>query len=369
MERDAAAEYELYSRFAPRMYGICIRYGRTESRARDILQEGFLLVFSRLHLYDGKRDLESWMARIFINTAIRHYRWHRRYDRFQDLVMEGAWTAREEGILARISANEILDLIRGLPSNCRIIFNLFAVEEYTHEEIAGMLGITPGTSKSQVARAKAIIRKRLPRHDKLGIAIGFAMTEGKDPLLGSVRSAMRGMQKTPPASAWKFLAGHLHPVVKPPVAAWFHNLFSLFTGKTVHLYITLALAGSALTGALLWFGAGSRQELRGHAYAGLGRLTSGRAELFLLNDRILPWDSLEHSRSAYIDRTGHFQFTRLKPGNYLLRVAPEPGTGEADRFVPTWYDGSASSDSCRIIRIDENDVTVEISLRPDAGKR
>lgn len=367
LERDAAAEYELYNRFAPLMYGICIRYARTDSRALDILQEGFLLVFTRLHLFDRTRDLEAWMARIFINTAIRHYRWHRRYDRFHHIVREGAWTAREEGILGRISANEILELIRNLPSGCRIIFNLFAVEGYTHEEIAVMLGITAGTSKSQVARAKAIIRKKLPRHDKLGIAIGLAMTDGKDPLLGSMKTAMHGMRKTPPASAWKFVAGHLHPVAKPPVTAWFHELFSLFAGKTVHLYITLAVAGSALTGALLWFGTGSRHELRGHAYAGPGRLTSGRVELFILNDRTLPWDSLEHSRSAYIDRTGHFQLARLKPGNYLLRAAPEAGTGEAERFSATWYDGSTSSDSCRIICIDDHDVTVDISLRPNAG--
>lgn len=148
---------ELYRRFSPRMYAVCLRYaGRTEE-AEDILQEGFIKVFKKMDSFRGDGSFEGWMRRIFVNTAIEHFR-RKKYlmpvTEKEENTIEGKYTSA----LDDLGAKDVLALIQELSPGYRTVFNLYVVEGYTHREIADMLGISEGTSKSQLSRAKVILQ-------------------------------------------------------------------------------------------------------------------------------------------------------------------------------------------------------------------
>lgn len=148
---------ELYRRFSPRMYAVCLRYaGRTEE-AEDILQEGFIKVFKKMDSFRGDGSFEGWMRRIFVNTAIEHFR-RKKYlmpvTEKEENTIEGKYTSA----LDDLGVKDVLALIQELSPGYRTVFNLYVVEGYTHREIADMLGISEGTSKSQLSRAKVILQ-------------------------------------------------------------------------------------------------------------------------------------------------------------------------------------------------------------------
>ena len=161
LKKEVAAEYELFRRFAPKMYGICLRYGGSEPEADEILQSGFIRLFSRLHQYRREGSLESWIKRIFVSTAINYYKNTLKFNKLVEITSEDEYSVVEEGEGSAWSEKELLEVIRKLPVGYRTIFNMFVIEDYRHEEIANLLGITIGTSKSQLNRAKALIRKML----------------------------------------------------------------------------------------------------------------------------------------------------------------------------------------------------------------
>lgn len=150
----------LYQTYAPRMYGVCLRYAGNPDDAQDILQEGFVKVFHNLSRFRGDGSFEGWIRRIFVNTAIEHYR--RKVNLYpvteaqEDTVEDRDWSA-----LDRLALKDLLEMIRKLSPGYRTVFNLYVVEGYTHKEIAAMLGISEGTSKSQLARAKAILQNMI----------------------------------------------------------------------------------------------------------------------------------------------------------------------------------------------------------------
>ena len=147
----------LYSRFSPRMYAVCLRYAGNSEEAQDILQEGFIKVFKKMDSFRSEGSFEGWVRRIFVNTAIEHFR-RKRYlmpvTEKEENTIEGKYTS----VLDDLAEKDILGLVRELSPGYRTVFNMYVVEGYTHKEIADMLGISEGTSKSQLSRAKVILQ-------------------------------------------------------------------------------------------------------------------------------------------------------------------------------------------------------------------
>jgi RNA polymerase sigma-70 factor (ECF subfamily) len=157
---DRRAQRELYDRYAPRMYALCLRYTSGADLANDLLQEGFIKVYMHLHQYRGQGPFEGWMRRIFVNTAIEQLRkrviWkHTDGDLPEDLA-EQPGSAYDN-----LALKDLLRLVQSLPDGYRTVFNLYVVEGHSHRQIADMLGINEGTSKSQLSRAKAILQKQI----------------------------------------------------------------------------------------------------------------------------------------------------------------------------------------------------------------
>jgi RNA polymerase sigma factor (sigma-70 family) len=150
----------LYQRFARVMLGICIRYSRDRMEAEDILQQGFMKVFNNLKNYNGG-SLEGWMKRIFVREAIDQYRKTNRSVFGYSQEPEDHHAVDLHDIVGQMAADEIIEMIGTLPEGCRMVFNLFAIEGYTHQEIGEILGISNGTSKAQYFRAKELLRERI----------------------------------------------------------------------------------------------------------------------------------------------------------------------------------------------------------------
>ena len=155
---DSRAQRALYERFSRRMFGICLRYTSSREEAEDILQEGFVKVFQAIGMWRAVGPLENWVKKIIVNTALDHYRQqHTRIEETELFENSG------EGVepLQQYHAQELLRIIQKLPSGYRTVFNLYAIEGYNHKEIAEMLNVTEGTSKSQYARARTHLTKML----------------------------------------------------------------------------------------------------------------------------------------------------------------------------------------------------------------
>jgi len=157
MEGDRRMQEELYRRFSPRMYGVCMRYAGNAEEAEDILQEGFIKVFKKLGSFRSEGSFEGWVRRIFVNTAIEHFRrkiYQQPITEQHENTVEGKYLS----VLDNLGEKDILKLIQDLSPGYRTVFNLYVVEGYTHKEIGDMLGISEGTSKSQLSRAKVILQ-------------------------------------------------------------------------------------------------------------------------------------------------------------------------------------------------------------------
>lgn len=152
----------LYKKYASKMFGLCLGYINDRDAAKDVLQEGFIKVFSSLRSFKGQGSLEGWIRRIIVNTAVDHYRMSVRDKRALN-VNESNAAPLEMPVPDKILEKELLGLIGRLPEGARVIFNLYVVEGYSHNEIADMLGITAGTSKSQVSRARVLLQQWIGR--------------------------------------------------------------------------------------------------------------------------------------------------------------------------------------------------------------
>lgn len=163
MESDRRMQEELYRRFSPRMYAVCLRYAGNAEEAEDILQEGFIKVFKKLDSFRNEGSFEGWIRRIFVNTAIEHFR-RKKYllpvTEKEENTIEGKYTS----VLDELGAKDIMALVQELSPGYRTVFNMYVVEGYTHKEIADQLGISEGTSKSQLSRAKVILQEMVRTH-------------------------------------------------------------------------------------------------------------------------------------------------------------------------------------------------------------
>lgn len=158
---DRLAQKELYEKYSRKMMGVCLRYVNDRETARDLLQEGFVRVFTYIGTYSGSGSFEGWMRKIFVNGALE-------YLRHSDVLREAtglestAELAQTDGsVISSMSAKELMALVGKLPTGFRTVFNLFAIEGYSHKEIADMLHITESTSRSQFLRARGVLRKMI----------------------------------------------------------------------------------------------------------------------------------------------------------------------------------------------------------------
>jgi RNA polymerase sigma factor (sigma-70 family) len=153
---------KLYKLFSSRMFGVCLQYSNDYDDAKDVLQEGFIKVFSKLEQFDERGSFEGWVRRIMINTALEKYRSHLHLYPLTEKDMKKDELIYEE-VFENLSAADLVKLIQELPPRYRMVFNLYAIEGYAHKEISEMLGITVGTSKSNLARARVIMQEKVKR--------------------------------------------------------------------------------------------------------------------------------------------------------------------------------------------------------------
>ena len=156
----AKSQEALYKRFAPAMYGICMQYASSEEDAQDIMQEGFVKVFRKLDQVKNPSAFPGWIRRVMINTALEKYRSHVHLQRMDD-VKEEAEQEMDDEIFEKLTCQEIVDLIQTLTPRYRMVFNLYAIEGYNHQEISKELGISVGTSKSNLSRARSILQTKI----------------------------------------------------------------------------------------------------------------------------------------------------------------------------------------------------------------
>ena len=159
------AQKTLFEKFAPKMLGVCVRYCKTREQAEDALQEGFIKTFLKLKDFKLQGSFEGWIRRIMVNTALDLLRKEMKIS--SEIQPEEALSKLEtqDTILSELSASELVSLIRTMPDGYRVVFNMFAVEGYSHQEIAETLGVTESTSKSQYLRARAYLRERLEKEN------------------------------------------------------------------------------------------------------------------------------------------------------------------------------------------------------------
>ena len=152
----------LYRRYAPKLYSVCLQYTGNDEEANDILQEGFIKIFENLAYYKYEGSFEGWIRRIIVNTALEKFRSKHFLYRIDDIDKMPEQDAEPDSEdYAGLEATDLLDIIRELPPKYRMVFNLFAIEGYTHKEISQMINISEGTSKSNLSRARIILQRRV----------------------------------------------------------------------------------------------------------------------------------------------------------------------------------------------------------------
>lgn len=158
LANSASAQEKLYALYSRRMMAVCLRYTKSRFEAEDIFHDAFVKVFKNIHLWQGG-SFEGWMRRIFVNTSINHYHQNKRYFGHVDASYAETMLSTSESIIGEMSNQELLEMINRLPEGYKLIFNLHVVEGYNHTEIAEMLKIAEGSSKSQLFKAKAYLKK------------------------------------------------------------------------------------------------------------------------------------------------------------------------------------------------------------------
>lgn len=153
----ASAQRALYDKYSHKMFAVCYRYAHNREDAEDMLQEGFIKVFSQIHKFESRGALEGWIRRIMIHTCINILKKNKRFNESVDLIHAGNLQVREDSIPSIVQAKEVVECIRMLPIGYRTVLNLYAIEGFSHKEISGMLDVEESTSRSQYTRAKAML--------------------------------------------------------------------------------------------------------------------------------------------------------------------------------------------------------------------
>lgn len=156
-----SSQKELYTRYSPKMLAVCFRFAHNKEDAEDMLQEGFIKVFSQIHTFRNQGAFEGWVRRIVVHTCINNLKKNKRFNESVDLIHANSIQVKEESIPSIVQAKQIVECIRLLPMGYRTVLNLYAIEGYAHKEIAEMLDIEESTSRSQYTRAKQMLEEIL----------------------------------------------------------------------------------------------------------------------------------------------------------------------------------------------------------------
>lgn len=170
IRENATCQKELFTRYAGHMLGVCQRYARNTADAEDILQDAFIKVFNKMGQFKFEGSFEGWIRRIVVNTALKKYsliRYEKEFTGYE--ISENQETLSDPTAYSHLTEKDLLVLINSLPDGYRLIFNLYVIEGYQHEEIATMLGIQPGTSRSQLVKARTMLQKQILQLQKVAV--------------------------------------------------------------------------------------------------------------------------------------------------------------------------------------------------------
>ena len=161
LRNDSVAQRELYNTYSPKMLAVCFRYAHSREDAEDMLQEAFIKVFTQLRTFENRGSFEGWIRRIVVHTCINTLKKNKKFNESVDLIHAASISIREETVPSVVQVKQIVDCIRSLPIGYRTVLNLFAIEGYSHREIAQLLDIEESTSRSQFTRAKGMLEELL----------------------------------------------------------------------------------------------------------------------------------------------------------------------------------------------------------------
>jgi RNA polymerase sigma-70 factor (ECF subfamily) len=161
-KNDAKAQEQIYKLFAPKFFGVCLKYSTNYVEAEDNLQDGFIIVFNKIEQFQFKGSFEGWAKRIMINNALQKYRSQVRFlEVVNDRIIDDEVPEIDD---IDVSLDYLMQIIQELPDRYRMVFNLYVLDGYSHKEIAEMLEITTGTTKSNLARARMILKEKIDQH-------------------------------------------------------------------------------------------------------------------------------------------------------------------------------------------------------------
>jgi RNA polymerase sigma-70 factor (ECF subfamily) len=161
-QQNAKAQGALYKEYSQVLFGICLKYSPNRAEAEDNLQDAFITIFSRIDQYQGKGSFEGWIKRITVNTALQKYRKKKVYDITNEEQIESPEVLVED---SNVPLDFLLKIIQELPERYRLVFNLYVLDGYAHKEIGEMMGISDGTSKSNLARARMILKTKVEAYN------------------------------------------------------------------------------------------------------------------------------------------------------------------------------------------------------------
>lgn len=160
-KNDAKAQEQLYRLFSAKLFAVCLKYSRNYAEAEDNLQDGFLIIFNKINQYTFKGSFEGWIKRIMINNVLQQYRNISFLELVSDDIIDDVEIDIEDDA---VSLDYLMAIIQELPDRYRLAFNLYVIDGYSHKEISEMLSITTGTSKSNLSRAKMILKEKIERY-------------------------------------------------------------------------------------------------------------------------------------------------------------------------------------------------------------
>ena len=164
LKNDTLAQKQMYEWLSPRMFAVCLRYVGDREDAKDVLHDGFITLFAKLGSFKGDGSFEGWARRIFVTTALMHLRKKDILKHSEQLDDFGMEVSYEAGVIEKMEAKVLMQLVRQMPSGFRTVFNMYAIEGYSHQEIAKELDITEGGSRSQLSRAKIWLKEKLKEY-------------------------------------------------------------------------------------------------------------------------------------------------------------------------------------------------------------
>ena len=170
IQEDESCQRELFRRYAGKMLGVCQRYARNTADAEDIVQDAFIKVFEKIYQFKSEGSFEGWIRRIVVNTALKKYtviRYDKEVSGYE--ITDRNESSMEASAYSHLNEKDLLGLIDNLPDGYRLIFNLYVIEGYQHEEIAQMLNIQPGTSRSQLVKARNMLKQQIIQKQRIAI--------------------------------------------------------------------------------------------------------------------------------------------------------------------------------------------------------